>query len=199
MTHRPQFPLFQTPLDLAHAYWKKHLKPGDTAIDATCGNGYDTLFLAKSILSSDHGGQVIAIDSQEEAINNTKLHIKAELPPQLHDKVHFYHQCHSSFPHVAPASVALIVYNLGYLPKGNKSITTMCNTTLQSLNNAMLLIAPGGLISITCYPGHDEGKIEEEALLKFTADLSPQQWSCCHHRWTNRREAPSLILLQKAS
>lgn len=93
--------------------------------------------------------------------------------------------------------MALIVYNLGYLPGGDKTITTESSTTLESLQAAFPLIMPGGAISIACYPGHPSGKTEEENVMTFASSLDPQVWSCCHHRWLNRRNAPSLILIQR--
>ena len=69
---KKSFPLFQSHLDLAHTYWKRILNPGDCAIDATCGNGYDTLFIAQSVLRDDIG-KVIAIDKQSQAIESARL------------------------------------------------------------------------------------------------------------------------------
>src|SRR6185436_10014836 len=74
----------------------------------------------------------------------------------------FLHQCHTQLPQ--DEKVKLIVYNLGYLPGGNKSLTTLTSTTLTSLNTAYALLAPGGALSITCYPGHPEGAREEAAI-----------------------------------
>lgn len=191
--------MFQTPIDLAHSYWEKILTSGDLAIDATCGNGHDTLMLSKLALSTHSQGKVFAIDTQIEAIQNTEERLKTSIDPKLLDKVFFYHQCHSSFPqNILKGSVKLIVYNLGYLPRGNKEITTKTNTTLESLNNALHLIAPSGALSITCYPGHAEGKIEEDAVINFCKNLPPDVWSACHHRWVNRKDAPSLVIIQKA-
>lgn len=194
---RKQFKLFQTPLDLAHNYWQQLLKPGDCVIDATSGNGHDTLFLAKLILS-DEKGHIIALDIQQQAVENTRQLLKDNLKG-LPGNISTYRQCHSTFPSfLEKESVALIVYNLGYLPGGNKSLTTLSDTTLKSLEAASSLIAPGGAISITCYPGHAAGKPEEELALHFAATLNPQEWSSCHHKWLNRKNAPSLILIQRA-
>jgi hypothetical protein len=113
--------------------------------------------------------------------------------------VHFYESCHSKFPdEILPNSVKLIVYNLGYLPGGDKKLTTIANTTLQSIEKAHRLIQDGGMISITCYPGHPAGKEEESEIVRFSSTLDSQIWSCCHHRWTNRNNAPSLLLIQKS-
>lgn len=196
---RSQFQLFQTPLDLTQAYWKQLLKLGDFVIDATCGNGHDTLYLASLVLDVSRKGCVVALDTQKQAIENTRIHLKSNFSEDL-EGIEFYHQCHSSFPpHLGKESIALIVYNLGYLPGGDKKHTTFSSTTLLSLMAAMPLISPGGAISITCYPGHEAGKPEEEIALDFAASLDPAKWSSCHHRWLNRKNGPSLILIQKSS
>jgi methylase of polypeptide subunit release factors len=192
------FPLFQTPLDVAHEYWRHLLNPGDSVIDATCGNRYDTLFLAKTVINSNKNGNLIAIDIQSQAIENTRKLLKENFAEELWNNISFYQQCHSTFPaQLIKESVALIVYNLGYLPGNNKSLTSMPSTTLKSLNSALLLIKPGGAISITCYPGHEAGRYEEEAVLHFGKSLDPLIWSCCHHQWSNRQNAPSLFLIQR--
>lgn len=187
------FQLFQTPLDLAHTYWQQFLNPGDRVIDATCGNGHDSLFLARLHCS------VIALDKQEQAIESTKKLLNEHLHKEHLKNVLFYTQCHSSFPSdLEWGSVALLVYNLGYLPGGDKKLTTESLITIKSLEAGMLLIKPGGAVSITCYPGHEAGKFEEEALLDFTASLDPKQWSCCFHRWINRRNGPSFLFIQRS-
>jgi hypothetical protein len=194
---RTRFPLFQSHLDLAHAYWTSLVKPGDCVVDATSGNGHDALLLARLALSKEKGGALIVIDKQLQALEETKKRLSCELENDIFKLAHFFHQCHSAFPScISPVSASMIVYNLGYLPKGNKEITTKSETTIKSLEAALPLIRVGGAISITCYPGHAEGKKETEAILEWAKSLSPQQWSCCHHQWMNRYESPGLLLIQ---
>ncbi len=192
---RRNFPLFQGHLDFAHQIWERHLKPGDAVIDATAGNGHDTLKLALSALSGD-AGEVWAFDLQEEAVAATRLLLESQLTEKQLKRVHLLCKSHDQLPKITPK---LVVYNLGYLPGGDKSITTSKECTLTSVQLASKLLAPEGLISITCYPGHSEGAIEEEALLLWSAKLPPKEWSVSHLRWCNRRKSPSLLLLQKAS
>ncbi|MBA2369992.1 MAG: class I SAM-dependent methyltransferase [Candidatus Protochlamydia sp.] len=195
---RSEFSLFQSHLDLAHNYWRKILCPGQLAIDATCGNGHDTLQLCQLALVGSPG-RVYAFDRLEEAIEKTKQRLTAALLPEQLLHVHLEARCHSQFPsHILPESIQLIVYNLGYLPGGNKELTTCKETTLKSLEQGLLLISPGGAISLTCYPGHPEGALEEKELQGFLQKLSPLEWSACQHIWLNRRLAPSLLILQKA-
>lgn len=187
---RMPFPLFQSHLDKAKSYWKQIVKNGELAIDATCGNGHDTLYLAQL------GANVTAIDIQQEAIDSAKALLKRE---GLENKVSFHLGCHSSFPDsIEKQSVQLVIYNLGYLPGGDKRITTLSKTTITSIKKSLELLIPGGLLSITCYPGHEEGAVEEGLLLQLCKTLDPKNFSCTHERWLNRKKSPSLLLVQKA-
>lgn len=192
-----RYNLFHSHIDLSHKHWKALIKPGDTVVDATCGNGHDTLVLAKLALT-DETGNVFAMDLQPVAIESCRQMLVNKIPKIHFDRIHFFEGCHSKFPKgIQPQSVKLIAYNLGYLPGGDKNKTTTAETTLKSVAQAMDLIQDGGLISITCYPGHQAGLEEELEILQFSTKLDPRIWSCCHHRWMNRRAAPSLLLIQK--
>jgi len=172
--------IFSPHLKLAKSYWKDLLKPSDLAIDATCGNGHDTLFLAEIC-------SVIGLDIQSQAIESTQ-----SLLEKHQKKALLYHMSHADIDTIPlPRPPKLIVYNLGYLPRGDKSITTMVNTTVESVEKSLTLLAPDGALSITCYPGHEEGKKEEEILEKWIAKLDLDKWSVAHHKWKDR--SPSLI------
>jgi SAM-dependent methyltransferase len=193
------FLFFQTAVRLAHEYWTRLLQPGDSVIDATCGNGHDTLFLAQSILSNEKG-RLYACDIQEKAILATKERLEEHLSSEQFDSVEFVHACHSIFPvEIQKETLRLVVYNLGYLPNSDKALTTCRESTIKSLENALDLILPGGVISVTCYPGHEEGLHEEAAILDWVESLDAKRYSCCHHRFVNRKRAPSLLLIEKQS
>lgn len=182
------FPLFQNHLDFAHDLWKRHLKSGDWAIDATCGNGWDTAKLAQ--LVGPEGG-VVSIDIQQEAIEGAKMRLQD-------GNVHFFCQSHEVFPNLCRENpIRLIAYNLGYLPGGDKKLTTRVETTLKSVQNGLELLEAGGVMSITCYPGHAEGALEETALREFLSQLDAKRWSVSYHQWINRKLAPSLLFIKK--
>lgn len=175
----------------ASMLWQSLVKPEDHVIDATCGNGHDTLQLAKFVPR----GLVWAFDIQDAAIRTTG---KRLAEAKLLDRVHLRQISHEKFPQEIPlASIRLIVYNLGYLPGGDKLKTTQVATTLASLHKALSLLMPGGAVSITLYPGHEEGGKEKEALLEFSENLASDFWTSCHLQWTNRLKAPSLLLIWK--
>lgn len=184
-------------LALAHAYWRSHLKPGDLAIDATCGNGHDTHALAKLLLSHPES-LLIGLDIQSSALQKTEQLLKQSIPEEHLKKALFQRRCHSEIDQVPiPHPPSLIVYNLGYLPGGDKSVTTQTASTMASIQKAIRLIGERGALSITCYPGHPEGKREEEELLLWAESLPYDKWRVCHHRWLNRKQAPSLLWISK--
>lgn len=198
MSKYSTFPLFRSRGSLAKQFWDQILKVGDLVIDATCGNGQDTLYLAKKVLS-ETSGFCLAIDIQEEALRRTEKQLLEHLSKELMQRVQLQLGSHTSFPKtVHPQSVKLIVYNLGYLPGSDKKVKTEKETTLQSVQEAVLLLQSGGVISLTCYPGHVGGLEEQETLLNWTKKLNPQEWSVSHHTFLNRKEAPSLLLIQRA-
>lgn len=195
---RHNYPLFQSHLDVAHNQWKASVCPGDIIIDATCGNGHDSLFLSQLALTPS-SGQLFAIDIQGNAITKTRELLQKTLSFNIFERILFIEGCHSSFPaEILPETVKLVTYNLGYLPGGNKTLTTQVETTLQSITKALKLLMAGGIMSITCYPGHEEGKKEEDLLLNYFAKLDPRVWQCTHQRWLNRRKSPSHLLIQKS-
>ncbi len=193
---RNQFPLFNTPLDLAHSFWEKILKDGDAIIDATCGNGKDSLVLA-NLLKDKSDIALYCLDIQKKALENTKELLNKQAPHFL-SSVQFILGSHEILPKTDPRQLKLIVYNLGYLPGADKTLTTETSSTVQSVINALNLICPGGVISINCYPGHLEGKKEQEALLSFLSTLDPRLWSFTFSSWENRNASPSLLLIQKS-
>lgn len=180
-------------LNLAHMLWKNLLQPQQDAIDCTCGNGYDTLFLAQHLKE----GHLYSFDIQKEAITNTQDLLKKNSNLDLEKKITFFQTCHTHIDLVPSSNISLIVYNLGYLPKGDKKITTLIETTLDSIKKALNLICLNGVISITCYPGHEEGKVELDALLTFCKSLDPQKWKTYHYNSLNQEKSPALILIQK--
>src|ERR1700733_3535185 len=168
-------------LNQAHLYWKNLLKPSDKVIDATCGNGKDSLRLTELVPE----GHVYALDIQEIALQKAK-----ELIP--YSNISYLLQSHTQLP---LGEFKLVVYNLGYPPGGNKDLTTLTSTTLESLEKASQLIVIGGALSIICYPGHPEGALEEEAIRGWVQGLDSKKWLITHHIW--REKSPSLFFIIK--
>lgn len=135
---------------------------GDVVIDATAGNGHDSLFLAQQVLP---GGNVSIFDVQSEAIESTRRRLEQS---GYKDGVLYLKQSHAELSTHIPASyhgqVKAIFFNFGYLPGGDKKITTRGDTSLLALEQSASLLQSGGWLSLLLYPGHEEGRLEAEAV-----------------------------------
>ena len=96
---------------------------------------------------------------------------------------------------IRAGGVKAVIFNLGYLPGGDKTVTTRAETTLAAVESAMGLLCPDGLICITMYSGHPEGKREKAALLDFAAGLDAGKWHAAYVSMPNQRRDPPEILL----
>ncbi|GFZ05793.1 S-adenosyl-L-methionine-dependent methyltransferases superfamily protein [Actinidia rufa] len=185
--------------EVAHSVWKRNIQKGDIVIDATCGNGYDTLEMVKMVSDKSCGGRVFAMDVQKVALENTASLLDESLKSDERGLVELFAICHSKMEQVVPSGVPvrLVAFNLGYLPGGDKAIITRSETTLQALEAAKRLLSPGGLISIVAYVGHPGGRDEFEAVEAFASGLPVENWICCKLQMLNRPLAPVLVLLVK--
>ncbi|XP_031377946.1 uncharacterized protein LOC116193268 isoform X4 [Punica granatum] len=113
--------------------------------------------------------------------------------------VKLFPTCHSKMEEVIPKDVLvrLVAFNLGYLPGGDKEISTVSETTLLALEAAGRIIEPGGLISAVVYVGHPKGREEFEAVQAFASGLSTEDWVCCKLQMLNRPLAPVPIFMFK--
>lgn len=193
-------------LTASRELWGKLIKPQDIVIDATCGNGHDSAFLAPLC------GELYCMDIQEEAVRNTRHRLSqlSGLEGRLSKNIHVINRSHEVFPEsIRPSTVALICYNLGYLPGirvqesetiGSKAPVKMptgpitnAKSTLTSLSNAIPLIREGGMLSVTAYPGHEGGAEETESVRDFMAALDDQVWRVYGNIPLNRPRAPVLF------
>ena len=151
--------------DLAHDVIAGHLHTGDIVIDATMGNGHDTLFLAQRVGKTGH---VYAFDLQQQAIEQTRGRLERH---GVADRVTLFRNSHAEMAMALPpgiaGNVAAVVFNLGYLPGGEKSVTTTAGSTLTALDASLALLRPGGLISLLVYVGHPGGMDEDEAIREW--------------------------------
>lgn len=174
---------------LAHDLIRREIAPGSEGllvIDATAGNGHDTLFLAELV---GPGGRVWAIDIQAAAIAQTRDRVGPWL-----ERVDLRVGDHADLKSVIPLEhhgrIAIVMFNLGYLPGGEKATITRTDSTLAALNAAWELLAVGGLVSMIAYPGHAGGDQEALAVADWirqrplevlsapsaSSPISPQHW-----------------------
>jgi SAM-dependent methyltransferase len=157
----------------AQQAWRPYLSPGAWAIDATAGNGHDTVFIAQAV---SPGGHVFAFDIQEDALRATARRLESA---GLLDTATLICADHARLPEHLPCSakgrIHLVSFNLGYLPTGDHSRTTRPETTLPALQAALGLLAPQGALSMMAYRGHPGGMEEAQAVEAFLEEL-PKPW-----------------------
>ncbi|MBQ2891969.1 MAG: class I SAM-dependent methyltransferase [Bacilli bacterium] len=170
--------------EFAHLLIKENINSNDIVIDATCGNGFDTLFLANLVPD----GKVIAYDIQEAAINNTK-----ELTKDFNNIEYIL----GSHEFININNCKCVLFNLGYLPKGDKTITTKSNTTLNAIKNLINQFDknPNMIIYLIIYPGHLEGSEESIILKEFTSNLDSKRYMVTLIEPFNQNNAPYLITI----
>lgn len=183
--------MFSRATGLVHSWLRDHVHPGDVVLDATCGNGHDTILLAELCGST---GRVWALDVQQAAIEATKSRLQER---QLSERVHLVQQSHSDLDDILQEESALTcaVFNLGYLPGSDKSVTTRVSSTLRAHESLLSRMVPGGVIFTTVYVGHDGGREEADALLSWAKGLDRKRWSAARHEWINQDSNPPFILI----
>ena len=161
----------------------------DILIDATCGNGHDTKFMAAL---TGPAGKVYSFDIQEDAINNAK-----NLTQNM-TNINFILDSHANVENYINSNVKAAMFNLGYLPKGDKSITTESESTLKAVTQIFDALLPGGRIVIVVYHGHPNGKEEKDALYDFLSKLPQDKANVLEYRFINQQNnAPFIFCIEK--
>ena len=168
------------------------LSPGDRVIDATMGNGHDTLRLCELVGEEGH---VDAFDIQAQAVENTRRLLEengVSGRASLHLVGHQYLAEHVTAP------VRAAVFNLGWLPGGDKSVTTRWETTRRALEAALSLLEEKGVCIVCVYPGHPAGEEELRSIRAFLAALRPQEFNVLEQCFLNAGPgAPVCLQIQK--
>ncbi len=182
-------------VDLAQQSIAEITQSGDIAIDATVGNGHDTAFLARQV---GINGTVYGFDIQRDAIQNTRSLLGEA---NLLDRVLLHPISHEFLSDYIPAEhqtkIRAIMFNLGYLPGGDKSLITRVDSTLLALTSAVRLIGMGGRISIVAYPGHPGGTEETEAIKNYTISLPAPFNTTIHSPKNPKKMVPVLFVIEK--
>jgi Predicted S-adenosylmethionine-dependent methyltransferase involved in cell envelope biogenesis len=184
--------IFPNVLEISKRICELKLNNGDIAVDCTMGNGNDTAFLCRLVGAK---GRVYAFDIQEIALENTTKKLqglnyegRATLILDGHENIDQYIQ----------ENVKLVLFNLGYLPKGNHEITTKHDTTIKAVQKCLELLEVNGIILLVIYPGHENGRIEKEALESFSSQLNQKYFNVVNVSFANQiNNPPRLICIEK--
>lgn len=185
---------FVSVLSLAQELAAERIQPGDCCIDATAGNGVDTLFLAKAV---GPGGAVHAFDIQEAALARTADRLAGGLPQGMMP-VRLHLASHDRMKEFVDAGlhgrVAAVMFNLGYLPGADHEVITRPGTTLEALTASLELLRPGGVLTVVVYSGHPGGEEEAAAVENWMAELPQRECQVMCYRFLNQRNYPPYLL-----
>lgn len=178
-------------LPIAKRLIKERVQSGETVVDATAGNGNDTLFLAGLVGES---GQVVAFDIQQQALDTTKQHLG-----ELANRTKLILDSHANVKEYVDREIGGAMFNLGYLPySDDESIITTPSSTIAALDALLGLLKKSGIITVTVYDGHEGGSEERDALLAYVRTLHQGDVHAIRYELLNqRRNPPFLIALEK--
>lgn len=178
----------QRVLQYAKSLLASCIETGDVAVDATAGNGHDTLFLAQLVGTTGH---VYAFDIQQEAINATTKRLEEN---EVASRATVILDGHESISSYVTREVSGAIFNLGYLPGANHEVITTGNTTIQAIEQLLQLLKVGGLIVLVVYHGHEGGKEERDEVLKYVSSLPQKYVHVLRYEFINQQNNPPFII-----
>ena len=165
--------------------------PADGVVaDFTMGNGHDTLFLSRLVPQ----GKVYAFDIQPQALESTRALLEKN---QAGENVQLICACHSRLDEFIDTPIDAGMFNLGYLPWSDKTVTTQSGTTLTAIRKAVALLKAGGALVIMIYPGHTEGEKEGELIQSYAKGLDAKRFDATLYRIFNVPDCPYFVAIEK--
>lgn len=160
---------------------------GKVAIDATLGNGNDSLKILKNMKS----GYLYGFDIQEIAIENSeKL-----LSKNGFENYKLILDSHENLDKYIEGEIEFAIYNLGYLPRADKTIVTKPKSTVESVNKSINKLSKTGVVIVVSYIGHPGSYEENDALERFLKGLSQKEYRVEKRQFFNQINTPPIVYL----
>lgn len=170
-----------------HELFRLQVKEEGVYIDATMGNGHDTLFLCEM---AGEKGKVLAFDIQERALEATDKLLREH---QMGERAGLYLESHVFIDHYAEKeSVDGIIFNFGYLPGGDHELATRADTSVKAVDTGLALLKRGGVMALCIYSGGDTGYEEKEKILEYLKALDEKRYLVIMNSFYNRKKDPPL-------
>ncbi|HFC6749253.1 TPA: class I SAM-dependent methyltransferase [Neisseria meningitidis] len=179
--------LLKNILPFAHCLLRQALPEGGNALDGTASNGHDTLFLAQT---AGIRGKVWAFDIQPQALSRTRCRLKEA----RYENVQLILDGHENLKQYVSEPLNAAIFNFGWLPGGDKSLTTRTETSIAALSATLSLLKENGMLIAVLYPGHENGKQEAEAVGQWAKNLPQEQFAVLRYGFTNRKNSPPYLL-----
>lgn len=183
---------FDRILPFAKNLLEKAVKSGDIVVDATIGNGHDVIFLAELV---GENGRVYGFDVQEEAIQASKQRLTQN---GMSNRIILIHEGHENLFNKIPSEhhgkVTGAIFNLGYLPGGDKTIVTKPETTIAAIEQLLEIMAHEGIIVLVIYHGHPGGDVERDSLLRYSQQIDQKSAHVLQYQFINQQNSPSFIV-----
>lgn len=183
-------------LERAKSLTAERIRPGDAVVDATLGNGYDAVHLARAVGA---GGRLFGFDVQPEAIARSRRRLEKH---GLTDRAELVETGHEDLGETLPdglrGRLAAVMFNLGYLPGSDHAVITEPETTVAALEETVDWLRTGGIATVVLYRGHEGGEREYQAVRSWAADRPQQRLRVLHYHFLNQQEKPpELIAVEK--
>jgi tRNA G37 N-methylase Trm5 len=174
-------------IPFVHNKLKEIVTTDDYVVDGTCGNGYDTLFLARI------ARKVYAFDVQELAIENTKERLERN---RIHN-VQMVFDSHENVDQYVEENLKAALFNLGHLPGSDKRVATSGPSTINAIKKIQKKLVPGGMIALVVYVGKYGSEEESNELLDFVQSLPYDEYHIIKYCYLNKEKAPYVIIMEK--
>ena len=177
-------------LALQKQFILSHLREGGVAVDYTMGNGHDTLFLSQTV---GNDGKVYAFDVQQAAVDSTEKLLKEENAPENYTLIL---DSHHNAGNYVKEKVNAGMFNLGWLPGSDRSVTTKRETTLPAIQGAIERMADDSIVLVAVYPGHPEGDAEGKLISDYLSTLDRHRYMCALFRIINSPTSPFFFIIE---
>lgn len=182
-------------LDLTKQIISRAVSPGGLVVDGTLGNGHDTLFLAGLV---GEQGMVFGFDVQADAVEATRVRLAAA---GMASRARLFHAGHETVARCLPPGayghVQAAMFNLGYLPGGDREIITRAESTIFALEALLPMLHPHGVISVHVYTGHEGGTAEGDAVLTWAEGQLWDAVRVARYDFVNKQRNGEVLLIME--
>ncbi|WP_290138901.1 class I SAM-dependent methyltransferase [uncultured Dubosiella sp.] len=171
-------------VEIAHGFREPCLHRQAVCVDATFGNGKDTAFFVEC------GARLVyAFDIQKELIEKRRGDFDERVVELIVDS-------HAHLDWYVDKPVDAIVFNFGFCPHGDETITTMPKESVEAVEKAIGRLRKKGRMALVLYP-HLFGEQESDALERVLRRIDPHVATVQRVESVNTKAGPFVLLVEK--